>query len=233
MPLAVIRPEPGCAASVAAARALGLEAHGVPLFEVVARDWDAPDPSEFDGLLVGSANAFRHGGAGLATLATLSSLPVHAVGKATADAAREAGFDVATVGDGGLQAVLDGLRGPARLLRLAGEERTALVPPAAIAITERVVYASEARAMPLALAALLAEGAVVLLHSGEAARHFAAECDRLGLRRGRICLAALAPRIAEAAGPGWAALAIAERAQDAALLALASDMCQNPPTDRA
>lgn len=230
MPLAVIRPEPGCAASVAAARALGLEAHGVPLFEVVARDWDAPDPIEFDGLLVGSANAFRHGGAGLATL---RSLPVHAVGKATADAAHKAGFDVATVGDGGLQAVLDGLRGPAHLLRLAGEERIALVPPVGIAIAERVVYASEARAMPSSLAAMLGEGAVVLLHSGEAARHFAAECHRLGLRRGRICLAALAPRIAEAAGPGWAALAIAERAQDAALLALASDMCQNPPTDRA
>jgi len=230
MPLAVIRPEPGCAASVAAARVLGLEAHGFPLFEVVARHWEAADPSEFDGLLVGSANAFRLGGAGLAAL---RSLPVHAVGKTTADAAREAGFAVATVGDGGLQAVLDGLRGPAHLLRLAGEERIALVPPAGIAITERVVYASEARAMPLALAALLAEGAVVLLHSGEAARHFAAECERLGLRRGRICLAALAPRIAEAAGPGWAALAIAERAQDAALLALASDMCQNPPTDRA
>jgi len=181
MPLAVIRPEPGCAASVAAARVLGLEAHGFPLFEVVARDWDAADPIEFDGLLVGSANAFRLGGAGLAAL---RSLPVHAVGKTTADAAREAGFAVATVGDGGLQAVLDGLRGPAHLLRLAGEERIALVPPAGIAITERVVYASEARAMPLSLAALLGEGAVVLLHSGEAARHFAAECERLVLRPG-------------------------------------------------
>ena len=48
-----------------------------------------------------SANAIRHGGAGLERL---RSLPVHAVGEATAAAAREAGFAVAGIGEGGCRA---------------------------------------------------------------------------------------------------------------------------------
>ena len=58
IPLIVIRPEPGCSASLSAARAMpGLEAHGFPLFEVVARSWEPPAPDRFDALLVGSAAA--------------------------------------------------------------------------------------------------------------------------------------------------------------------------------
>ena len=71
----------------------------------------------------------------------------------------------------------------------------------------------------------IGQGATVLLHSGEAASHFAAECDRLGIARGIVRLAALAPRIAEAAGEGWRALAIAPQTRDRALLELARDMC--------
>ena len=69
---------------------------------------------------------------------------------------------------------------------------------------------------------------VVLLHSAEAARHFAAEVDRLGLSRGRIALAAFAPRIAAAAGTGWAASRAARQPNDPALLALAREMCHEP-----
>ncbi len=73
---------------------------------------------------------------------------------------------------------------------------------------------------------MLAEGeALVLLHSAATARHFANECDRLGLARGSITLAALGPRIAAAAGDGWAAIHIASRPDDAALLAMAQELC--------
>ena len=65
-PLYVIRPEPGCAATMRAARAMGLEAHGFPLFEVRPLGWDAPPAASFDALLIGSANALRHGGAAFA-----------------------------------------------------------------------------------------------------------------------------------------------------------------------
>lgn len=225
IPLVVIRPEPGCAASVAAARELGLVAHGFPLFAVVPLAWEAPAPEHFDALLVGSANAFRHGGA---ALARFRGLPVHAVGAVTAAAAQDAGFAVAARGRGGLQAVLDAVPAGTRLLRLAGAERVDLVPPAGVKLAERVVYASQPRAMPPALAALLAGPAAILLHSAEAARHFAAECDRLCLSRAAIALATIGPRVTAAAGAGWRAIATAATPDEAALLAQARDLCQDP-----
>lgn len=228
LPLVALRPEPGCGVTVRGAAALGLEAHGFPLFEVVARDWQVPDANDFDALLVGSANAFRLGGAGLREL---SALPVHAVGATTAEAARDTGLDVASVGEGGLQPLVERIAAPCRLLRLSGEERVPLDPPAGVTIAERVVYASEPRPMPDGLVWLLKSPCVVLLHSGEAARHFAGECDRLGISRAHLTLAALAPRIAEASGLGWASVHVAAQAQDAALLALAKHLCQGEPAD--
>jgi uroporphyrinogen-III synthase len=66
----------------------------------------------------------------------------------------------------------------------------------------------------------------VLLHSAATASHFAAECERLGLPRETVALAALGPRIAEAAATGWRAVHTAPRPDEAALLALASQLCQ-------
>lgn len=224
MPVIVIRPEPGNAATLCAARELGLDARGFPLFEVQAREWECPSPENFDGLLIGSANALRHGGR---ALEGLRGLPVHAVGESTAKAATDAGFTIASTGSSGLQSVLDGINPlHTRLLRLSGEERIALSPPAGATIEERVVYATRALPLPQAAAALLRSGALVLLHSAEAARHFAAECDRLKLPRGAIRLALIGPRLIEAAGAGWASVQIADAPGDAPLLALARRMCQ-------
>jgi uroporphyrinogen-III synthase len=224
LPLIVLRPEPGCAASVSAARAMGLEAHGFPLFEVVPCDWEPVPPDSFDALLLGSANALRHGGE---ALARYRGKPACVVGARTAEAARAAGLDVVAIGSGGLQGVLDALPpGLTRLLRLAGAERVALTPPPGITIVERVVYESRARQMPDALARLLRAPEVVLLHSGEAARHFAAECDRLGVARAALSLATIGPRVTGAAGQGWARVETAESPDDTALLALAREMCQ-------
>lgn len=222
--LIAIRPEPGCSATVSAARALGLDAHGFPLFEVRPLAWEAPEAARFDAVLAGSGNVFRHGGAALAALRTL---PVYAVGETTAGQARAAGFGQVIAGQGGLQASLDRLEpGHRRLLRLAGRERVALAAPAGVTIEERVLYESAPIAMPDGLVALLGAPCVILLHSGEAARHFAAQCDARHIDRAAIALAALAPRIAEAAGGGWADMQWADRPQDKALLALASRMCQ-------
>ena len=223
--LAVIRPEPGNMATRRAAQELGLKVLAVPLFEVVALDWQVPDPAQFDALLIGSANALRHAGPGLDAL---KALPVLCVGEASAEAARAAGLRVIATGQGGLQALLDSLAdAPRRLLRLAGRERVELRLPEGTSMAERVVYASEPRPLD---PARLPDRAVVALHSAEAARHFAAECDRLALPRGRFALVALAPRVAAAAGPGWAALAVAESADDAALLAQARALCQGTGT---
>lgn len=222
-PIVVLRPEPGLSETLTLARTKGLNAIAAPLFEIEPVAWRAPDPQDYDGILAGSANVFRHGGA---QLASLIKLPAHAVGERTARAATEAGFTLASVGTGGLQQVLDALSPALRLIRLAGEQHMPLQVPDGSTMTELIVY--RARLEPLSEIAVeaLRSDAVVLLHSGEAATRFAGECDRLGIDRSRISLAALAPRIAEAAGEDWRAISVAPQPTDAALLAMADDMCQ-------
>ena len=222
IPVIVIRPEPGNAATVAAARALGLDAHAFPMFDMAPAPWQPPDPAPYRALLAGSANVFRLGGA---ELDRLKFLPVHAVGATTAEAARGEGFAVAAIGEGGLQPMAAALP-PGRYLRLAGEKRVPLALPADVTVDDVVVYAAAGQPMPLALAKILAGPAVVLLHSGEAAMHFAAESARLGVPRAQIALACLAPRIASAAGHGWQHIEIAETRTDQAVLALAVQICE-------
>ncbi len=182
-----------------------------------------PARLELDAILAGSANAFRHGGPALAALTTL---PVHAVGERTAQAARRAGFAIASTGAHGLQAVLNTLVGPVRLLRLAGQQRVQLEIPEGITVEERVVYRAAPRPLTANAREALRSGAVALLHSGEAGRRFAQECDRCGIDRSRVSLVSLAPRIGEAAGTGWQEVASAPEPTDPALLALAGDICQ-------
>src|SRR4029079_7250326 len=92
--LFVLRPEPASHRTLERARALGLEATAIPLFELEAVEWSAPDPSKYDGILLTSANAVNMSGG---RLETLRRLPVHAVGETTAVAAEVAGFGVASV----------------------------------------------------------------------------------------------------------------------------------------
>lgn len=224
IPVVVIRPQPGCDATVEAARALGLDARGFPLFEVRALAWEPPPRHAFDALLIGSANVLRHGGT---AFETYSGKPTYAVGQTTAEAARAAGLTVVSVGKGGLQRVLDQVRPEhSRLLRLAGRERVPLQPPLGVTVCEREVYASEPLPMPPGLAEVLAQPALILLHSGEAAGHFARLCDEAGIERGHLLLAALGPRIVSAAGEGWGAARVAYPPTDPALLAIAREMCQ-------
>lgn len=227
-PIVTIRPEPGAAGTVALGAEMGLDIVGQPLFRVEPVAWDVPDPARFDAVLIGSANALRHGGAGLAEL---TGMPAYCVGKATAAAAREAGFAVAAMGKGGLQSVLPqaALGGHTRLLRLSGEAHVPLAEPEATGIATAVLYRVVADPIDPDLAARLREGALVVLHSGEAAMHFAHEIDRLTIPRTSVALACLAPRIAARAGGGWRALASAPEPEDRALLALAAQMCQASP----
>lgn len=219
-----IRPEPGAAATLAAGHARGLKIASVPLFALVDRAWEPPSPDSVDALLLGSANAVRLAGPGLGVFA---GKPVHAVGQATAEAARGAGLTVASTGEGRLQTVLDRVAPPRTLLRLAGEEHVPLSPPAGVSLVTRIVYAAEPKPLPAVAEALLHDGAVVLLHSAAAARYLAAECDRLEVDRGQVSLAAMAPRIADAAGGGWRDCRAAATPDEQALLALAADLCHD------
>lgn len=173
--------------------------------------------------MIGSANVFAQGGP---QLARLTDKPVFAVGEATASAARAAGFAVAMVGSGGLQGVLDAISGPRHLLRIAGEEHVPLNPPAGVTFDTVIAYRNCPLPLDPAAHLLISGEALVLLHSATTARHFAGECDRLGLDRSQIALAALGPRIADAAGRGWAAVHIAPRPDEPAFLALVFDLCE-------
>jgi uroporphyrinogen-III synthase len=211
----VLRPEPGASATVRKARERGLDAIGMPLFEVEPVKWQVPDPGEFDGLLLTSANAVRHGGAGLHALETL---PVYAVGAATADAAREAGFTIAQVGSGGVDQLLASVEPGLRLLHLVGEDRREHMEKQAI--TPVVVYRSCAIETPdLSFAA----ASVALIHSPRAGRRFA----ELVSERETIAIIAISQAAAEAAGSGWKSIQAADQPTDEALLALAARLCNN------
>ena len=219
-----IRPEPGLSATIAAGAARGLPIIGYSLSKIAPCGWTLPEVENLDALLIGSANAFRHGGG---KLEALKHIPVLAVGKATAELAEQSGFRVALTGSSGLQSVLDALDGSYRhLLRLSGEDHVPLNPPPSIELTTRVVYRVQDTDIDNEFEAELRKGAIVLLHSAGAARHFAEECDRLGVDRGRIGLAALGPRILEPVGEGWLTAKAASTPQEGELLALAQDMCQ-------
>ena len=218
----VVRPEPGLSATLQAAKELGLNAVGYPLFEICSVKWECPDPDQVDALLIGSANAFRHGGG---ALDSLTRKPVYAVGRATADAAREAGFPVATIGTGGLQGVLDDVPANTRFLRLAGAERVPLVPPEGVTVETRIVYEAVPLELPEPLRALQDLEPTVLLHSAAAARQFDSEAKRLALHRGQITLIAIGPRVASAAGKGWADIHVSHAPNDSTMLELAQSRC--------
>ena len=211
--LVVVRPEPGNTRTAIAARAQGWTVDPMPLFAVVPVAWQPPAPSDFDVLLLTSANAVRHAGAGLTALRVL---PAVAVGEATAAAARAAGLAVALTGDADAVALVGAARarGIGRLLHLAGRDR--VDQPGVTAVT---IYASEASPPPADAAARLDRG-VVLLHSPRAGRAVAA----LAGSRADIAIAALSPAVLEAAGPGWRATAVASQPTDAALLAAAATL---------
>jgi uroporphyrinogen-III synthase len=218
----VLRPEPGASATVERALRLGLEVISMPLFEVEPVAWNAPDPRDFDALLLTSANAVRHGGE---QLAILCDLPVHAVGDATAEAARNAGLAIATTGDRDLASLLDFLEPDLRLLHPRGEHCVS-ADGARQSITPLTVYRSNAIAKP---DIARAEGAVVLLHSPRAARRLAELFSEAGLDRSSTVIAAISRAAVEDAGDGWQAVEAAERPTDEALLALAASLCHNAP----
>lgn len=208
----LLRPEPGLSASAERARRMGLEVIACPLFQVEALAWQAPDPARYDALLLTSANAIRHGGSELDKLRTL---PVHVVGRATGQAARDAGFEIASTGGSTVEQLLATLPKELRLLHLAGEDYR---DNARQRMDRCIVYRSAAIQDP-ALPAI--EGLVVAVHSARAGLRLAELADR----RDATAIAAISDSAAEAVGAGWERIEVAERPNDSSLLALAAMLC--------
>lgn len=203
--LAVLRPEPGNAATAARITALGRATIRLPLFEAHALDWIAPDPENFDALLLTSANAVRLGG-------TLPQLPVFAVGEATAAAARAAGLDVVHTGTGDAATLIAEAeaRGIRHAVSLAGRDRT--IERGGIVAEVIAVYVME----PVPVDPRRLGGSVALLHSARAARRLAELVEPATVR-----IATISAAVADAAGPGWEQVAIATFPDDPALIAAA------------
>lgn len=206
-PLVLLRPEPGLGRSRARAEALGLPVIAAPLFAIEPVAFAPPD-GRYDALLVTSANAMT-----VPFPPSLAGLPVHAVGAASAEAARAAGFSVASVGRGGVRDLLAGLPRPLRLLHLAGENFHEHDDPR---VTRLITYrAVECGALPDI------RGTVIAVHSPRAGRRLAALAPSRDAR-----IAAISPAAAEACGDGWRERIAAPSPDDAALLALAARLCQ-------
>ena len=218
--LLVLRPEPGASETVRRARGQGLDPVAIPLFEIEPVKWTSPDAGAFDGLLFTSANAVRHGGE---RLKDLRGLPVYAVGDATAEAARDTGFDIRVSGDAGVDRLLGSIEPELKLLHLCGEDRK--VPKEARqTITPVTVYRSKKVADPDLQGA---QGSVALIHSPGAARRL----SELIRDRGSIALVAISDAAASEAGEGWERIEVADEPRDAAMLALAGRLCNKPAGD--
>jgi uroporphyrinogen-III synthase len=216
----VLRPEPGASTTVKRAKERGLDAVAVPLFEVEPVDWEVPDAGSFDGLLLTSANAIRHAGD---RLPDLRGLKVYAVGSATAEAARDAGFDVASAGEAGVDRLLGSLDPELRLLHLGGEDRRT-PEDARQEIRSITVYRARPRDD---IEVGNVDGSIALIHSSRAGKRFAELLKPAA--KPSVAIAAISAEAGAAAGDGWAKVEAAETPSDDALLALAERLCNNTP----
>ncbi|MDQ3246108.1 MAG: uroporphyrinogen-III synthase [Pseudomonadota bacterium] len=214
--LFILRPEPGASETLEKARSLGIDAVAAPLFKIEPVEWDAPEASSFDALLVTSANTIRNAGE---KLKNYRGLAVHAVGAATADAARQAGFNIASSGDSGVDRLLRSIDPDAILLHLGGEDRR---KPADA--RQSITFVTLYRTVPLGPDLSGIAGAVAMIHSPGAAQRLGELIS--GQRRASVRIAAISKAAAEAAGEGWKCVEHAKEPSDSALLALAARLCE-------
>jgi uroporphyrinogen-III synthase len=209
----ILRPEPGASVTAARAAAQGLEVRRHPLFVPVAVPWTMPE-GRFDALLVTSANAVRLAG-------RLPDVPVHAVGQASADAARRAGLEVLTIGNGGVEALLD------------------------LVSSIRVCCTSPARTASFPFRPKAADHVRHRLPDGRAAAARTGPARGCGCPRSFSCRGPAAGRNRRCARPGsdrghqpggggllragWARCEAAAEPNDTALLGLAAKLCEEQP----
>lgn len=220
----ILRPQPGADATAHAARGLGLEALLAPLFAVEPLDWTPPGPEQFDTLMLTSANAVRHAGPGLLRYA---ALPLFVVGEATAEAAHTAALNPTYIGARDVAALLEDMRraGIRRALHLCGADVVA-AEAECVSILRVPVYHARETGDAASLAARLQPGDICLVHSPRAGARVAALVPPD--QRVSLCLIAISGKAVAAAGRGWADAIAAPHPTDAAMLAMAKELCHKP-----
>jgi uroporphyrinogen-III synthase len=228
MHLLVTRPEPDNERTAAALRATGHDVVLAPLLRIEAvpdADFGAPP---FAGVLITSANGAR-ALAGHPRRGECLALPVLAVGRSSADAARLAGFIDVTSADGDASDLarlaagrFAGAASP--LLYLAGEDRAAELALPGLMLRTVVAYrAAKADAFPLSVREALQAGALDgVLHFSRRSVESYLNCSRgliaAALGPMHYCLSARAAEPLKAAGA--ARIQVASRPDEASLLTL-------------
>lgn len=203
----ITRTRPGAEATAGRVRAAGMEALIAPLLDVVFEPGGEIDLSGVEALAFSSANGVR----AFAARTAERSLPVFAVGRGTATAAREAGFTEVTAGDGDVLALADAIPQGRRVLHPGAAEPAADLVQAlerrGVRAHGIVVYRTVASTPSRADLALAGQADFVLLQSAKAARAFRdlgldgalpvclspAVADALGAPAGRRIVIAAAP----------------------------------------
>jgi uroporphyrinogen-III synthase len=235
----VTRPRNEARGLAALLAARGMEPVIAPMIEIVDREAAPPRLDGVQAILCTSAN----GGRSLARASEERTLPVFAVGDATARAARAAGFAAVESAGGDIddlaRLVCARLR-PAtgRLLHVAGSQiagdMAGVLGAAGFAVERAVLYeARAAQALASETARLIADGAVnlALFFSPRSAAVFARLARAAGVSGGLAATAALSiSATADAALDGLPFLErrIAAAPNQAALLALVDDIVRQP-----
>ena len=231
--LLVTRPEPDGARTAESLRARGHVVLQAPMLrtELVAA---ALADEGFCGVVMTSANAAR-AIAAHAAHARLAALPTFTVGRRTAEAAHAVGFTDIRAADGDQQDLAaliagSGVRGP--LIYLAGEDRAGdiagALAPRGISVRTAVVYRA---VMPERFPAAVDQA--LAAHALDGVLHFSrrsAEAYLACARCAGLLAPALAPlhyclsrQVAEPLATAGAAIAVAPRPEEAALLALVAE----------
>src|SRR5947207_10947171 len=228
MRLLLTRPEPDNARTAAALRAKGHEVVLAPLLHIKAvADADLGAPP-WAAILLTSANGAR-AVADHPRRAELIALPVLAVGRSSADAARAAGFADVASADGGADDLarlaaqrFAGARQP--LLYLAGEDRSGELAVPGLAVRTVVVYrAAKADKFPPAVRIALEQGGIDgVLHFSRRSVESYLDCGRdvggPALKPVHYCLSARAAEPLRLAGATQ--IHVAPQPDEASLLAL-------------
>ena len=233
MRLLVTRPQPDGERTAAALRAAGHEVACAALMRIEPVPAPELGPGPWSGLVLTSANALRaleqH-----PRRATLLALPVFAVGRRSAAAARAAGFAAVTTAGSNVQELVQHLRatpaGRAPLLYLAGEDRSGdlaadLAADGVMVATVVVYRAVKLEKFPPALIATFTAGAIDgVLHFSRRSAQAYLDCARAARMQDRalaITHFCLSPQVAEPLlAAGATRVRIAARPDEAALIEL-------------
>jgi uroporphyrinogen-III synthase len=230
MRILVTRPAEDGAQTAALLTRMGHQALLAPLLTTHFLDVPAPALDDVQAILATSANGVR----AFARLSPRRDIPVFAVGPQTSEAAEATGFAIVRNANGDARALAKAtaqwtVPNKGALLHVSGEESGGVLGESlgalGFALRRAVLYrVVAADNLPPPVTAALRQGGVdaALFYSPRSARVFAALAARDEIRLGGVTAICISPATAAALGEPFAAIRIAARPNQDALLACLS-----------